>query len=227
MGDRNARTRLLALILLLAAAFVGLTVALLTTTSVMAADGTLRSAVTAAAPTGPSAVLVDAAVLVGQRGLLLPLVVLAAVGSSVRSRCLRPALVTGAALGGLTVVVLLLKQGLGRTAPASGVDAVLAGGASYPSGHAAGAVLSWGLLVLLMTGPTGPLGPRWRRPGLALSLLLGGVAAVGVVLKDYHWSSDAVAGVLVGALALVVAARFLPADPGPGRRERPGPMLRS
>jgi len=116
------------------------------TAALLSAGGTVQrldAAVRSAVLTRPADPLLDlavrACVLVGQRGLWLPLLGLVAVTSSRRHRRLRPLAVTVGVLTVLTVLVAVSKQVIARTAPAAGTDTVLAGGASYPSGHAAGA----------------------------------------------------------------------------------------
>ena len=119
-------------------------------------------------------------------------------------RSLRPVVVAGMSMAGLEVVVWALKALTGRTAPASGVNAVLVGGSSYPSGHAAAATFAMLLGVVLLRGiGSGRPGPRW--PWV---VGLGSAVTVGVctVVLEYHWPSDAVGGWLLGALAAGVAA---------------------
>src|SRR5690242_7038464 len=136
-----------------------------------------------------------AVALLGQRWLTAPIVLAVTVLVAARRRSWWPVLVTGATLGTLWVGGQLFKALTGRTAPASGHDRVFAAGAeSYPSGHVANAVVSIGLVVLLLTGVR--LGARswwWAVPA---------ATGTAVVLLDYHWVTDVLAGALVGALVL-------------------------
>jgi undecaprenyl-diphosphatase len=73
-----------------------------------------------------------------------------------------------------------------------------AAGQSFPSGHAFGAFVAFGLLVLLVPR-------RWK-------LVAGGIAALAVLLVSYsrlalgvHYLSDVVGGWLLGAAWLVLA----------------------
>lgn len=143
------------------------------------------------------------AVLLGQRGLTAPLVLFSALVASRRVGSWRP---IGVVLGGLfllAVTVQAVKLGVGRTAPAAGVDLVRAGGLSFPSGHAAGALLSYafiGRLAVLQS----VVGPRvvW-----VVAAVCAALAGVGVVAQDYHWASDVAAGWAVGSL---LAALLVP-----------------
>jgi membrane-associated phospholipid phosphatase len=136
-----------------------------------------------------------AVALLGQRWLTAPIVAAVSVLMAVRRRSWRPVLVTAVTLGTLWVGGQLFKALTGRTAPASGHDQVFVSGAeSYPSGHVANAVVSIGLIVLLLTGAR--LGVRswwWAVPA---------ATGTAVVLLDLHWVTDVLAGALVGALVL-------------------------
>ncbi len=122
-----------------------------------------------------------------------------------RRRSWRPLFVTGAGLVVLNVVVGSMKVGLGRTRPVTGHDLLFTGDSQFPSGHAANAVLTWGLLAWLIA--------RYGRTRLptrvlawAVALVSAGVAASSFYL-GYHWLTDLVAGTFCGAalLALTVA----------------------
>lgn len=193
--------------------WIALTAALLSTGgAVQRLDAAVRSAVLSQ-PSDPLLDLaVRACVLVGQRGLWLPLLGLVAVTSSRRHRRLRPLAVTVGALAVLTALVAVAKQVIARTAPAAGTDTVLAGGASYPSGHAAGATVAYVLLALLLTAEGGWLGPGRRTPALVCAAGLSALTGIGVVLRDYHWTSDSVAGWLLGAVVVLAASTMLADD---------------
>jgi membrane-associated phospholipid phosphatase len=119
-----------------------------------------------------------------------------------RRRTLLPLARVVLALALLTAAVYTFKWGLGRTAPAYPGSYFHRGGASYPSGHVANAVLMWGVA-------------RWQAvqfglPGSVQRLarvlgLLGPVATgVAMVALDFHWLTDAVVGGAVGILLLGV-----------------------
>lgn len=206
------------------------------------ADHVVHEAVAAREPSGASSALQVGLAWLGSRWLTVPVLLLLAVGASLRHRNPRPLLGTVAGIGALAVVGTLLKVGIGRTPPAAGFDAVspsvdgiavwlgsmlipgsepFAGHVSYPSGHAANAVLAYVLAAWLLFGRQG----LWPN-GAALRTAMGGAAVAAatvgtaVVLLDYHWVSDTLGGWLVGLIALWPAgwaAAFAPREtPGAG-----------
>lgn len=88
--------------------------------------------------------------------------------------------------------------------------------ASFPSGHAMGAMVVYGAL-LVWVWPR--LAPGWPR-ALALALAVGLIGGLGVsrVLLGVHWPSDVLAGWALGAawvaLALMAGRRWLRHHPG-------------
>ena len=100
------------------------------------------------------------------------------------------------------VFEIAFKELLGRVRPA--VDQLLPGnGPSFPSGHVLAAVGFYGLMPLLAWEATRK---RWARA----AVFFGSVAVVAVVALsrpylDVHWTTDAVAGVLLGTV-LVMAS---------------------
>ena len=109
-----------------------------------------------------------------------------------------------AVLGGLALVNLV-KGLVGRARPTFPDPVAHAGGASFPSGHAMGATVLYGAIFLLFA----PLLPRWGRwlAGAVVALLVAAVCASRVLL-GVHYTSDVVAGAVLGAawLVLVVGA---------------------
>lgn len=140
-----------------------------------------------------------------------------------------------AALAMLAAIIYAFKFGIGRTAPA--VDRLHAGGTSYPSGHVPNAVLMWGLAAWLaaeyeLAG--------WLRRLLDVLRFAGPVfAGIGMLLLDYHWLSDLVAGAAFGIVLLRLLRAIFErpvgdggADagerrPGAGRGTLAGPPLAS
>lgn len=169
-------------------------------------DGRVHDAVAGLAGGGVVHGLLYAAAELGARGVLLGVAGAVAGTLALRRRSRRPVLLVLAAVGALSLLVLAAKAGVARTAPRSGLDAVRAGGSSFPSGHAANAVAVWGLLAHLLR-------TRWARVTAAV---VAAVVGVAVVLLDYHWVSDVVAGWAAGGLVLWVV---LAAD----ARRRPQP----
>jgi len=115
-------------------------------------------------------------------------------------RSWQPVLRVAVAAGLLVAVVMAFKYGVGRTAP--NIDRVHFDGESFPSGHAALAVVIWGLLAWLAVD----LGlPAWSRWGLrVLGYAAPVVTVAAMLLLDYHWLTDLLAGLAVGVLALRV-----------------------
>lgn len=87
-------------------------------------------------------------------------------------------------MAGLEAVVWALKALTGRTAPASGVNAVLAGGSSFPSGLGSQAVVADSTQTLLCTYLSGVL-----LLGLVLNATLG------------WWWADPVVGLAIAGVA--------------------------
>jgi undecaprenyl-diphosphatase len=98
---------------------------------------------------------------------------------------------------------VVLKEVVDRARPEL-VDAVAeAGGRSFPSGHALGGTVSFGLLALVL-GPLLPPAGRWAaRLAAVLAALL--VSASRVVL-GVHYLTDVTAGVLLGVGWLAISA---------------------
>ncbi|MFL6139149.1 MAG: phosphatase PAP2 family protein [Frankiaceae bacterium] len=106
----------------------------------------------------------------------------------------------GAVLGGL-VVVNVIKGAVGRLRPQLDAPVAHAGGPSFPSGHAMGATILYGGLVLLVA----PLLARWARwLVIAVAALLVAAIAASRVLLGVHYLSDVVAGCALGLAWLVL-----------------------
>ncbi|MBT0771466.1 phosphatase PAP2 family protein [Kineosporia sp. J2-2] len=121
------------------------------------------------------------------------------------SRSWHPFLVTAVAVVTLDVLLLTSKHLAGRTSPHSGLNEVLVGGSSYPSGHTANATMCLALIAVLLTGAAG----RARRRALAAAVLMAVVVGICNLVLGYHWISEVVAGWLLGALVVLGAARLL------------------
>lgn len=167
---------------------------------------------------GPTHLVAHVLLQAGQRYVLvIPLVVLALLVAR-RQRRLRP---TVAGLGTLPVVgagVWVLKYAVGRTAPASGRDAVLAAGASFPSGHAVNGLVLWTLALSYLA-----VWVPWltRRRRLAIATLAGLAAGLGTTGMGYHWASDVLAGWAIGALGCLLVLAVDPARAVDPSAERP------
>jgi membrane-associated phospholipid phosphatase len=145
-----------------------------------------------------------ALVLFGQRGVVVVLAVAFFGWLAWRERMSEPVVRLVVALVGIAALVYALKFSVTRLAP---IDYFGhhpgAPKRSYPSGHMASAVALWGLALFAAI--------RWHLPARAVAAasVLRWVApaavAVGMILLDYHWVSDMIAGAAIGVLVLAVA----------------------
>jgi len=122
-----------------------------------------------------------------------PLLVLAALGWLLRRRRLLDAALLVGSCGGIFIWVdLILKPWFGRTRPAAALLSI--DGSSFPSGHAAGAVVFAGTLALLWSRARPACQPwSWLLCGLWVALVSWSALVVGA-----HWPSDIAGGVLMG-----------------------------
>ena len=147
----------------------------------------------------------------GQRAVVLVGSVLLSVWSARRARTSEPLIRLVVAVIAVAVVVYGLKTGLPRNAPLGYSRHEPTGvGASFPSGHAANAVLFWGLARYTTV--------HWPAPGwLSCSIARGGSIApwavtASMLALNYHWLTDLIAGAMIGELVLWVVMRGLWAD---------------
>jgi undecaprenyl-diphosphatase len=78
---------------------------------------------------------------------------------------------------------------------------------SYPSGHAARAVLVYGLLAFVILRLARPA--LWRRLAIPAAAVIIGLVALDRLYLGVHWTSDVIGGLLLGALALTAAVVWL------------------
>lgn len=111
----------------------------------------------------------------------------------------RGAFALGAAAFGLALVVAL-KEALALPRPPATLHLIEASGYGFPSGHAAGAVLVYGLLARQAR-----YGPRIARYGVAavVALLVG----LSRIATGVHFLGDVLGGFLLGLVVLVAAGR--------------------
>jgi membrane-associated phospholipid phosphatase len=142
---------------------------------------------------------------IGQRGLIAPILLIAAIVISRRIGWWRPFRLTVVALLALNISVGAVKVLVGRTSPRSGVDELLAGGFQYVSGHAANAALTWGLLAYLIHRFT-DVRPAIKEAATSATIVLVTLMVVVSLYRNTHWLTDLISGVLVGGtlLALVM-----------------------
>jgi membrane-associated phospholipid phosphatase len=139
----------------------------------------------------------------GLRGVTAAILLALSLEIARRHRVWRPIILSVVALIALNLVVGFLKLTVGRTKPRLGLDLVDAGGMSFPSGHAANAILTWGLIAYLLI----QYSRRARRVTGRLVVIVASitVAVCSVSLfRNTHWLTDLIGGVLVGACLLLV-----------------------
>jgi len=96
-----------------------------------------------------------------------------------------------AATGGGPLLNFLLKQLFERSRPLHPHGFAQADGFSFPSGHASGSLLVYGMLTYLVVRHSPP---RWHPPVAAIALLLIVLVGASRVLLQVHWFSDVLAG---------------------------------
>ena len=138
----------------------------------------------------------------GGRGFMIPLVVIVIVLLLIRRR---PRLALYLAVTGAGALLLdpSLKTLVGRVRPVVADPVAHAPGNSFPSGHALGSMIVYGMLTLVFLSLARG---RWRGALVALAALL--VAAIGFtrIALGVHFLSDVVAGWLLGVAWISVTA---------------------
>lgn len=155
---------------------------------------------------------------IGLRGFSATVLLIAAVLIGLRFRSWRPINLSLLSLIGLNVVVGGLKIAFGREKPRLGADHFhFASIGSYPSGHSANAILTWGLLAYLIYHYT----HRAMDKAKLLGAIVGAATLTVCIVSLYrntHWLSDLVGGVLIGGaiLVFVIAVdRYVPSTKQP------------
>jgi undecaprenyl-diphosphatase len=96
-----------------------------------------------------------------------------------------------ATTGGGSLLNWGLKQFFARTRPLHDHGFASADGFSFPSGHASGTLLVFGMLAYLVVRHSAP---RWHLPVAALALATIVFVGASRVLLQVHWFSDVLAG---------------------------------
>lgn len=126
-----------------------------------------------------------------------------------------------AAVAGNGLLTRLLKATFERSRPLHEHGWTLEAGWSFPSGHAAGAMASYGMLAYLLLRH---LPPRWHLPVLLPAIALILTAGYSRIVLQVHYFSDVLAGFASAATWLIVciaAAEMLHAP----RHRRAAPPL--
>jgi membrane-associated phospholipid phosphatase len=109
----------------------------------------------------------------------------------------------------LSLVLLNLTVGaskllFGRTKPHSGFDLVFTdSGLSYPSGHAANAILTWGIIAYLIFRYSHKEPFEGMRLTWFVSIITAGVCLASLY-RNTHWFSDLLGGLFIGSALLVL-----------------------
>ena len=104
----------------------------------------------------------------------------------------------------LNLTVGASKLLFGRTKPHSGFDLVLTdSGLSYPSGHAANAILTWGMIAYLIFRYSHKEPFEGMRLTWFVSIITTGVCLASLY-RNTHWFSDLLGGLFIGSALLVL-----------------------
>lgn len=141
----------------------------------------------------------------GQRSVLLPLMLLLAGWLARKHRTWRPLVLSLAAFAILNLVVGLLKIAIGRSETETHNLTAFNGGIIFPSGHSSNMVLTGGMMAyLLVRYVERPPVKRFLAGWTVLTLL---TIATSLYLGT-HWVSDLIGGVLIGGLLLQAVIVF-------------------
>jgi membrane-associated phospholipid phosphatase len=135
----------------------------------------------------------------GQRSVLVPILLLVAGIFARRHRTWRPVVLAAMSFLVLNVVVGAMKVLIGRSETETGNADVLSGGIIFPSGHSSNMVLTGGVIVYLC------LRYAEQPPVRRIAALWTTLTTLTILTSLYigsHWLTDLVAGVLVGGLLL-------------------------
>ena len=139
----------------------------------------------------------------GLRGITSAILLITAIIISRRFKSWRPVNLSLLALFLLNLAVGASKLLFGRTKPSTGFDLFFTdSGLSYPSGHAANAVLSWGMIAYLIFRYS------HKEPfeGLRLTWfvsIISTLVCLASLYRNTHWFSDLLGGLFIGSALLV------------------------
>lgn len=161
----------------------------------------------------------------GNGQLVAGLVTAVAVTAALARRCWRPLLASAVTLVLLLAVVEGFKLLVERASPTpDGRHSevfFLRGGAAFPSGHTAGAVVGVYLVGTLLVGPTGVRPSRVGDLLLpAVTVVLGGGVGLLTVGLGWHWPTDVLGGALLAG-SVCATGRVLLVGRAPIRRPTP------
>jgi membrane-associated phospholipid phosphatase len=138
----------------------------------------------------------------------------------------RPVVLVVVAVVGELLLYVGVSQVVGRMRPeVENLISGLPGGASWPSGHTAAAVVVYGAVAALVVRTARS---RWRWLALGLPLILGPAVGLSRIYVAAHYPTDVIAGLLLGAAWVVGCIHVLlpenlqrhrPARSGTGRAD--------
>jgi membrane protein DedA with SNARE-associated domain/membrane-associated phospholipid phosphatase len=221
--DGLALTVTLVLAGLCAWTFAGLTRDVLAKEDLVALDPRIHAFVVAHR-TGWLTLIMRNVTWLGSSFVLVPLLVIVTAvlirGRDRRTRGLRAARQLWAAFLGGVVLYTLAKQLVGRPRPPATELIGQASGPAYPSGHATQAIVTWGMLAVVLTAGRSGRVRRWLLSAAVVVVLLVGASRVYL---GAHWLTDVLGGYALGgawlALILALYLRHGTDQPAP----RPGP----
>ena len=139
----------------------------------------------------------------GLRGVTAIILLFTAVLISRRFKSWRPINLSLLSLLLLNIAVGASKLMFGRTKPSTGFDLVFTdSGLSYPSGHAANAILTWGIFAYLIFRYSHKYPFEGMRLTWFVAIVTTGVCLASVY-RNTHWFSDLLGGLFIGSALLV------------------------
>ena len=175
-------------------------------------DPRVHAAMASLPHTGPDLVAAHVLDHTGQRWLVTPLVVAAALWAGWRRRSWSSLWLVVGTVFAMNVVIAVAKFSLARGLAITGDPSLFTvGGQAFPSGHGANAASAAALLVLLVARARER---RIRRSTALVAVLVPSTVMTAVSLYlGFHWLSDLLAGALLGVLVVragvAVEARVL------------------
>ena len=139
----------------------------------------------------------------GLRGVTAMILLFTAVLISRRFKSWRPINLSLLSLLLLNIAVGASKLMFGRTKPSTGFDLVFTdSGLSYPSGHAANAILTWGIFAYLIFRYSHKYPFEGMRLTWFVAIVTTGVCLASIY-RNTHWFSDLLGGLFIGSALLV------------------------
>lgn len=140
----------------------------------------------------------------GLRSITAIFLMITAIIISRRFKSWRPINLSILSLVLLNLVVGVSKLLFGRSKPSSGFDLVFTdSGLSYPSGHAANAILTWGIMAYLIFRYSHKEPFEGLRLTWFVSIITTGVCLASLY-RNTHWFSDLLGGLFIGSAMLVL-----------------------